>query len=119
MIAHSNELMRKELASTEGLPASLNFQPDVGALDRGLLAQLPRLLGQRGVSDTACARAAACVKLVVLCAPACKPAMLQGLEQELQGCAPAIQPNACIYHALFFISSPGCCRPHASRCSEH
>ena len=50
-----------------------------------LLRQLPGLLGQRGVSDLACTRAAACIKLAVLCAPDFKPLMLQELERELQG----------------------------------
>ena len=51
-----------------------------------LLRQLPRLLGQKGVSDVACTRAAACVKLVVQCVAAFKPLMLQELEAELHGC---------------------------------
>lgn len=51
-----------------------------------LLRQLPRLLGQKGVSDVACTRAAACVKLVVQCVAAFKPLMLKELEAELHGC---------------------------------
>ena len=52
-----------------------------------LLKQLPRLLGQKGVSDTACTRAASCVKLVVQCVASFKPLMLKELEAELHGYA--------------------------------
>ncbi len=52
-----------------------------------LLKQLPRLLGQKGVSDVACTRAASCVKLVVQCVASFKPLMLRELEAELHGYA--------------------------------
>ncbi len=52
-----------------------------------LLKQLPRLLGQKGVSDIACTRAASCVKLVVQCVATFKPLMLKELEAELHGYA--------------------------------
>ena len=55
------------------------------AVNKDLLRQLPRLLGQTGVSDVACARAASCVKLIVQCSSAFKPLMLRELETELQG----------------------------------
>lgn len=57
----------------------------VQAVNKDLLRQLPRLLGQTGVSDVACARAASCVKLIVQCSSAYKQLMLRELEKELQG----------------------------------
>ncbi len=59
--------------------------PYAQAVNKDLLRQLPRLLGQTGVSDVACGRAASCVKLIVQCSSAFKPLMLRELEKELQG----------------------------------
>lgn len=55
-------------------------------VDQELLRQLPRLLGQGGLSDTAYKRAAKCIRLLVLCCTDTKTPMLNELESELHKC---------------------------------
>lgn len=56
--------------------------------DQQLLARLPRLLGQSGLSDAAYKRAAHCIRLVALCNEEHKRPMLTELEMILHEYAP-------------------------------
>ena len=77
-------------------------KPLLEGVDQELLRQLPRLLGQGGLSDTAYKRAAKCIRLVVLCSEDSKTPMLNELESELHKCA-SRSPNSHV---------PSCIRPN-------
>ena len=79
-------------------------------VDPELLRQLPRLLGQAGLSDAAYKRAARCLRLVVLCSEQHKTPMLNELESELHKCVglPPQCPAHCVTQSLSRCTSNAC-----------
>ncbi len=75
-------------------------KPLLEGVDQGLLRQLPRLLGQGGMSEAAYKRAAKCIRLVVICCEDSKTPMLNELESELHKCvhSPNSSRPCCLFN---------------------
>ena len=83
LLHHTLFLLRLPLGSPEGHPAAEDPRQHIGELPGDLLRQLPRLLGQEGISLGAQNRLGSIIRLLVELGPQHKQLMLLELQSQL------------------------------------